>query len=48
MEISLQQFEQIDREPMLVAQLMEVPEEQVGELAAPDGADGSVYDGSGS
>ncbi len=40
-ELTREQFEQIDREPMLVAQLMEVPEEQVGELAAPDGADGS-------
>ena len=40
-ELTPEQYEQIDREPMLVAQLMEVPEEQVGELAAPDGADGS-------
>ena len=39
-ELSREQFEQIDREPMLVAQLMEVPEEQAGELAARDGADG--------
>lgn len=40
-ELSTKQYEQIDREPMLVAQLLEVPEEQVGELAARDGADGS-------
>ena len=40
-ELTREQFEQIDREPMLVAQLMEVPEEQAGELAARDGADGS-------
>lgn len=39
-ELTREQFEQIDREPMLVAQLMEVPEEQAGELAARDGADG--------
>ena len=31
-ELTREQFEQIDREPMLVAQLMEVPEEQVGEV----------------
>ena len=39
-ELTREQFEQIDREPMLVAQLMEVPDEQSGELAARDGADG--------
>lgn len=39
-ELTPEQYEQIDREPMLVAQLMEVPEEQAGELAARDGADG--------
>jgi|GEM_PF-2026843 len=32
-ELTPEQYEQIDREPMLVAQLMEVPEEQVAELA---------------
>ena len=32
-ELTREQFEQIDREPMLVAQLMEVPEEQAAELA---------------
>ena len=41
-ELTREQFEQIDREPMLVAQLMEVPEEQAGELAARDGADGGA------
>ena len=40
-ELTREQYMQIGSEPMLVAQLMEVPEEQVGELAAPDGADGS-------
>ena len=39
-ELSVQQYEQLTNEPMLVAQLMEVPEEQAGELAARDGADG--------
>ena len=39
-ELTREKYEQIVHEPMLVAQLMEVPEEQVGELAAPDGADG--------
>ena len=39
-ELSTKQYEQIDREPMLVAQLMEVPEEQVGELTATDGSAG--------
>ena len=32
-ELTPEQYEQIDREPMLVAQLMEVPEEQLAELA---------------
>lgn len=32
-ELTPEQYEQIDREPMLVAQLMEVPEEQAAELA---------------
>ena len=32
-ELTREQYEQIDREPMLVAQLMEVPEEQLAELA---------------
>lgn len=40
-ELSTKQYEQIDREPMLVAQLLEVPEEQVAELAARDDAGGS-------
>ena len=31
-ELTREQFEQIDREPMLVAQLMEVPEEQLAEV----------------
>lgn len=31
-ELTREQYEQIDREPMLVAQLMEVPEEQLAEL----------------
>lgn len=39
-ELSTKQYEQIDREPMLVAQLLEVPEEQVGELTATDGSAG--------
>ena len=39
-ELNREKYEQIVREPMLVAQLMEVPEEQAGELAARDGADG--------
>ena len=39
-ELTREQYIQIGSEPMLVAQLMEVPEEQVGELAARDGADG--------
>ncbi len=32
-ELTREQYEQIDREPMLVAQLMEIPEEQLAELA---------------
>lgn len=39
-ELTREQYMQIGSEPMLVAQLMEVPEEQAGELAARDGADG--------
>ena len=39
-ELNREKYEQIVHEPMLVAQLMEVPEEQAGELAARDGADG--------
>jgi len=39
-ELTPEQYEQINREPMLVAQLMEVPEEQVGELTATDGSAG--------
>lgn len=31
-ELTREQYEQIDREPMLVAQLMEVPEEQAAEV----------------
>ena len=39
-ELTREQYIQIGSEPMLVAQLKEVPEEQAGELAARDGADG--------
>ena len=39
-ELTREQYMQIGSEPLLVAQLMEVPEEQAGELAARDGADG--------
>ena len=39
-ELNRRQYEQLTSEPLLVTQLMEVPEEQAGELAARDGADG--------
>ena len=39
-ELNRRQNEQLTSEPLLVTQLMEVPEEQAGELAARDGADG--------
>ena len=40
-ELTPEQYEQIDREPMLVAQLMEVPEEQLAELADPASGEGT-------
>ena len=40
-ELTREQFEQIDREPMLVAQLMEVPEEQVEEVTGPGSGEGT-------
>ena len=40
-ELTPEQYEQIDSEPMLVAQLMEVPAEQAGELAEGGGETGT-------
>ena len=40
-ELTREQYEQIDREPMLVAQLMEVPEEQVAEVAGQGSGEGT-------
>lgn len=40
-ELTREQYEQITSEPLLVAQLLEVPVDQVGDLAAADGAAGS-------
>lgn len=39
-ELTLDQYEQITSEPMLVATLLEVPADQVGDLAAANGAAG--------
>ena len=39
-ELTYEQHRQITSEPLLVAQLMEVPEETVGELTATDGSAG--------
>jgi hypothetical protein len=40
-ELTRETYEQIVREPMLVAQLMEVPEEQVAELADQGSGEGT-------
>ena len=40
-ELTREQFEQIDREPMLVAQLMEVPEEQVSDVTDQGSGEGT-------
>lgn len=39
-ELTPEQYEQLEAEPMLVCLLLEVPAEQVGELAAADGSAG--------
>ncbi len=40
-ELDREKYEQITSEPMLVAQLMEVPEEQVEELTGPGSGEGT-------
>lgn len=40
-ELDREKYEQITSEPMLVAQLMEVPEEQVAELTDPGSGEGT-------
>ncbi len=40
-ELTRETYEQIVREPMLVAQLMEVPEEQVEEVTGPGSGEGT-------
>ena len=40
-ELTPEQYEQIDREPMLVAQLLEVPEEQVSDVTDQGSGEGT-------